>query len=326
MVLIVSQQFSQLFHMSLITKMRFFSKGLKAKVMSTELIIEANVSKKVLFEALDLVKAFEAKYSAYKPDSLLSQINKASGENAVQCSEIELEIFSHAIKIAKQSNGFFDPTIGVLTQGTYGFGTNRAKLPSKTELLKQKKLVNYNDCIINDESIFLQKKGMRLDLGGIGKGYIADKIMDFLIENGATKVLLSVGGEICSYGKKYNIALQNPFSKQNIAVIKTSKQMLSISTSGDYERFITSKENHHILDNTTAKPNHYHSSITIIKDGLYGATLDAVATIAFNSKQEDLYALAKKFEVAIIAISPQKSLQIENFSGLSIESFEMFSL
>ena len=311
--------------MSLNTKMSLFINGLRAKVMSTELIIEANVSKKILFEALELVKAFEEKYSAYKEDSLLSQINRASGESAIECSLEDMEIFSHSLEIAKRSNGLFDPTIGALTQGSYGFGTKEAKLPSQVELTKKKKLVNYKECIVDESSIFLQQKGMRLDLGGIGKGYIGDKIMEFLIAKGATKVLLSVGGEICSYGKKYNIALQNPFEDKNIAIIKTSKKMLSVSTSGDYERFIGSKENHHILDNTSAKPNHFHSSITILKDGLYGATLDAVATIAFNSKQEDLHALAKRFEVAIIAISPKKSIQIENFSGLSIESFEIFS-
>jgi len=311
--------------MSLTTKMSLFINGLKAKVMSTELIIEANVSKNILFEALELVKAFEAKYSAYKEDSLLSHINHSSGENTIECSLEDMEIFSKAIAIAKRSNGLFDPTIGALTQGSYGFGTKEAKLPSPAELTKKKKLVNYKECIIHERTIFLQQKGMRLDLGGIGKGYIGDKIMEFLLKKGATKVLLSVGGEICSYGKKYTIALQDPFENKNIAIIKTSKKMLSVSTSGDYERFIGSKKNHHILDNTSAKPNHFHSSITILKDGLHGATLDAVATIAFNSKNEDLYALAKKFEVVIIAISPQKSIQIENFSGLSIESFEMFS-
>ncbi len=305
--------------------MGFFINGLKAKVMSTELIMEADVAKSVLFEALELVKSFESKYSAYKEDSLLSEINSSSGVTPVQCSAEELEIFSQALEIAKESKGLFDPTIGVLTQGSYGFGTHNAKLPSKKELQEKKALVDYKECIIDAGSIYLRKKGMRLDLGGIGKGYIADKLMEFLLKKGASKVLLSVGGEICSYGKKYTIALQNPFEENNSAIIKTSKAMLSISTSGDYERFIGSKENHHILDNTSAKPNHFHSSITILKSGLHGAMLDAVATIAFNTKREDLYTLAQKFAVAIIAISPQKSIQVEKFSGLDIESFEMFS-
>lgn len=304
--------------------MGFFENGLKTTLMTTELVIEANVSKKILFEGLDIAKEFEAKYSAYKTTSLLGKINKASGKTPIRCSSKELEIFQKALAIAKRSNGAFDPTIGVLTQGLYGFGTKREKIPSSSELSNAKKLVDYNYVEIKNNEIFLTHEGMRLDLGGIGKGYVADKILEYLHSQGATKALVSVGGEIATLGKNYNIALRNPFGNGNIAVIKTKKEALSISTSGDYERFIDSKENHHILDRNSAKSNHFYSSVTVIKNGIDVTTLDGVATVVFNADKTKLKEMAEKFNVAIVAITTNKEVLFENFSNINIESFEIY--
>ncbi len=312
--------------MSLVIKMSFFENGLKAKVMSTELIIEANLSKKILFEALDIAQVFEAKYSAYTEDSLLAKINQNAGIKAVTCSGDEIEIFEESLKMAKLSGGVFDPTIGALTQGSYGFGKAEAKIPTQKELKEVKKLVDYRDLRVTQNEVYLKKKGMRLDLGGIGKGYIAQKIILFLQSRGATKALVNVGGEICVVGKEYNIAIQDPYSKQILAVVKTSKSSLSLSTSGDYERYIGTKENHHILDKTTAKQNHYYSSVTIIKDGLEGTLLDAVATMVFNAPLAELGSLAKKYNIAIIAVVEEGDILFKNFKDLDINALEVYAL
>ncbi len=306
--------------------MSFFQTALKATVMSTEVLVQSNVSKKILFECLDIARAFEAKYSAYKEDSLLNKINKNAGVKSVQCEKEELYIFEKALEIAKLSNGKFDPTIGVLTQGAYGFGLKNSKIPSKEELKRKKELVDFRFFKMNDKSIYLSKKGMRLDLGGIGKGYVADIIIQHLIERGATKALVSVGGEICSFGKNYNIAIKNPFYDKNFAVIKTSKEPISISTSGDYERFIGTKENHHILDSKSAKPNHFYSSVTLIKNGMDVTTLDGAATILFNSQADELQEVSNKFGVATIAITSQKKILFENFENLNIKNIELYTL
>lgn len=304
--------------------MALFEKVLQATVMTTELLIRSDVSKKILYECLDIAMEFEKKYSAYKESSLLSKINRASGKESVTCTDDELEIFTRALEMAKISDGAFDPTIGILTQGLYGFGTKFSKIPNKSELLETKKLVNYRFLQIDKNEIYLSKEGMKLDLGAIGKGFVADKIVQHLLNRGASKALISVGGEICSFGKKYNIAIRDPFSNNNVAIIKTSKKVVSLSTSGDYERFIGSKDNHHILDNHSAQSNHYYSSVTIIKNGVDTTTLDGVATIVFNSHSDKLKDMAQKFGVAIIAITPQKEILFQNFSNIDIQSFQMY--
>ncbi len=314
----------QLLPIHLDISMSFLEHGLRAKVMSTELIIEANLSKKILFEALEIAKEFERKYSAYQEESLLCHINAHSGMHPTLCTPDELEIFHLAKKIAQQSNGRFDPTIGSLTQGLYGFGKKEARIPKPDELNATQALVNYKNIILDNQSIFLQKKGMKLDLGGIGKGYVADKIFSFLSSKGATKILICVGGEIAATGKVYKIAIKNPFNHGNMAIVTTTKEQLSISTSGDYERFIGSRLHHHILDNKTAKQNHFYASITIIKNDINTTLLDAVATIAFNAPLNQLEAIAQKFDVAIIAITPQKKIVVENFQNLALENLELF--
>lgn len=306
--------------------MSWFMHGIKAKTMSTELVIEANVSKKILFEALDLVRAFEARYSAYKEDSLVGQINAHSGVSAVTCSDEELEIFTKALEVAKRSNGAFDPTIGALTQGLYGFGTSHAAIPDAKRLKQSKKLVDYKKMKIYNNEIFLQTKGMRIDLGGIGKGYIADKVMQFLRLRGATKALVNAGGEIITYGKKFRIGIQNPFEEGLIGVIESPKEALSVSTSGDYERFIDSKEHHHILDNISAKQNHYYRSITLLKEGVEATWLDGVATVVFNAAPKDLEMMAERYEVAIIAITPEKEILMYKNKGANDAIFDYVTI
>jgi len=306
--------------------MSFFENGIKAKVMSTELIIEANVSKKVLFKALDFAQEFEERYSAYKENSLLCKVNKNAGVKPVICNEYELELFTKALEMAEVSEGVFDPTIGVVSQGLYGFGKVSAKIPTQKELEAVKKLVNHKNYIVTKSEVYLKEKGMKLDFGGIGKGFVADKIVQILLQCGASKLLVNVGGEIVSLGKRYNIAIKDPFSQSNIAVIKTSKKPLCISTSGDYERYISSKENHHILDHKTVKQNHYYSSVTLIKNGVDATLLDAVATMVFNSKRELLREIAQKFSVAIVVVTQEGEIFFENFRGLDIEGVELLSL
>jgi len=303
-----------------------FEKGLKATVMSTELIIEANVSKSVLYKALNFAREFESTYSAYRADSLLNKINDNAGIQAINCSAEELDIFEKSLAIAQESKGIFDPTIGIITQGLFGFGKSNAKIPTEHELTTAKKLVNYKKFHLSQTSAFLKEQGMRLDLGGIGKGYVGDKIIQILQENGATKGFVSVGGEINAFGKKFTFAIKDPFSQNDvIALLKTSKEPISIATSGDYERFIKSQKYHHILNATTAKQNYYYTSLTLLKNGIHSTTLDAITTIIFNSPPEELEALSKKYEIAIIAISHKKKIIFENYINIKLNSIELFA-
>ncbi|MCD6260137.1 MAG: FAD:protein FMN transferase [Helicobacteraceae bacterium] len=305
--------------------MAWFEKALRAKVMSTTILIRANVPKAKLFQAYKIAQDFEERYSAYRKDSFLSQINANAGVRRVACKQEDHEFFTRALEACKLSEGVFDITIGALSHGAYHFGFANESQASQEELSKQKKLVDYREIDINQDGIFLKKKGMRLDVGGIGKGYVAKKIILFLQECGATKALVDVGGEIVCFGKNYTIALKDPFSNGNIGVIKSSKEPLSIATSGDYERFIGSRQNHHILDKKSGASSNFYSSLSVIQNGFDIDMLDVFATALFNQSLPHLKKSIVKQKFAMVTIDKEATLSLWNLKALQIEKMEFSS-
>lgn len=306
--------------------MALFEKALEAKIMSTKLLIRANVSKSVLLQAYGLAKEFENRYSAYKKDSFLSQINASSGLEKRECSDEDIALFQRCIEASRLSDGEFDITMGALSHGAYHFGFSNQEVATKKMIDKQKELVDYKFIELSENSIFLAKKGMRLDLGGIGKGYVAKKIVSFLKQNGATKSLVNVGGEIVSFGKSYTIALRDPFSDGNLGYIKTSKEPISISTSGDYERFIKTKENNHILNKKSGESSNIYSSMTVIQNGFNIDMLDAFATAMFNKDLAYVKSFSKRLNFSTISIDKGSNISFNNCRDLELDSINLNNL
>lgn len=300
--------------------MRFFEKALEAKVMSTKILIRANVSKSILYQAYKIATDFEKRYSAYKQDSFLYEINTTASKEKVFCEEEDIVLFKRCIEASRLCAGAFDITIGSLSHGAYHFGFSNQKLASKEELEEKKELVNYKLLDIQEQSISFKKSGVRIDLGGIGKGYVSKLIALYLKEVGATKALVDVGGEIVSFGKSYNIAIKDPNSDGSIGFIKTSKDAISISTSGDYERFIDSPQNNHILNTQTGMSSNIYSSVTIIQNGLDIDLLDAYATALFNKNSNYLKEFTKAKNIGLIAIEKDSSMILSNIKGLKVSS------
>jgi len=281
--------------------MALFEKALEAKVMSTHLLIRANVSQNILLQAHKIATDFESRYSAYKENSFLNTINQNAGIKPTPYTEEDYALFRTSIEASKHTDGLFDITIGALSHGAYHFGFANEGKASQKQIEAQKKLVNYKNIILTRDDIYLNNKGMRLDLGGIGKGYAAKSIANFLAKSGATKILVDVGGEIVTRGKAYTIALKDPFNEGNIAHIKTSKADISISTSGTYERLID-EENHHILNVNKGTSPHYYTSMTILQNGWDIDYLDAYATALFNQSPKHGREMADALNISMIYI------------------------
>jgi thiamine biosynthesis lipoprotein len=301
----------------------FFEKALKASSMSTQLLIRADVSKRLLFEAYAIAVKFEERYSAYKEESFLNSINASAGISRVACSEEDIALFRQCIAASQNSGGDFDITIGALSHGAYHFGFANQSKAADSLVQQQKKLVGFDLIDLDEESIFLTKRGMRLDLGGIGKGYVAKKIALFLQERGARKALVDVGGEMVSFGKSYTIAIKDPFSNGNIAYIKTSKAPMSISTSGDYERFIASRDTHHILDKKSGRSPGFYSSMTVLQNGFNIDLLDAYATAMFNNAPDYVKNFSKKLNFSTITVDRDASITVNNINDLNCRSITL---
>ena len=305
--------------------MALFEKVLEAQVMSTHLLIRANVSKAILYQAHKIATDFERHYSAYKEDSFLNIINNNAGIKPTPYTEEDYALFRTSIEASKQTNGLFDVTIGALSHGAYHFGFANEGKASQEQIETQKKLVNYQNITLTREDIYLQNRGMRLDLGGIGKGYAAKRIANFLAKYGATKILVDVGGEIVTRGKAYTIALKDPFNEGNIAHIKTSKADMAISTSGTYERFID-EENHHILNTDKGTSPHYYTSMTILQNGWDIDYLDAYATALFNQPPSHIRQMADALNISMITIDNHAITSLYQTQKLDLTSIEFIGL
>ncbi len=303
--------------------MGLFEKALEAEVMSTHILIRADVSKNLLLKAYAMAKEFEHRYSAYKSESFLNEINNSAGIKRVECQAEDMALFKSSLEASKMSGGEFDITMGALSHGAYHFGFSNQKVADKKSIEKQKELVDYRLIELDENSIYLPKKGMRIDLGGIGKGYCAKKIALYLKESGAKKALVDVGGEIVSFGKSYTVAVKDPFLKTNLAYIKTSKEPISISTSGDYERFIDSRENHHILNKESGGSPSLYSSMSVLQNGFGIDMLDAYATAMFNKDEEYVRSFSKEIGFATISIDKDSNISFNNIKDLKLKSIEL---
>ncbi|MEE8135841.1 MAG: FAD:protein FMN transferase, partial [Thermodesulfobacteriota bacterium] len=146
--------------------------------------------------AFSKIKELDNLLSDYNPKSEISEINNMAGEKAVKVNPQVIEVLEIAKNIASETGGVFDPTIGALTIGVYKFGRESDDEPNIENIDKAKSLVNYKDLIIEGDSVYLKRKGMMIDLGGIGKGYAVEKAVTVLKERGIKRGVVSLSGDL----------------------------------------------------------------------------------------------------------------------------------
>ncbi len=245
--------------------------------------------------AFSVIKLLDSILSDYNPESEISEINRMAGASSVKASKELIEVLSRAMDIARETEGAFDPTIGALTIGAYGFGRNNGKMPKEAVVKRQKSLVNYKNVVIEGGKVHLKNRGMMLDLGGIGKGYAIDKAVDTLRTRGIQKGIVSLSGDVRVFGDNIEIGIKHPKKDGLIAVFRTGKGDLAISTSGGYERSIQSggKKYHHLLVPSTGRPMSEFLSVTVVLKG-DNTACDAYATALFTMGKDKALSFLKK--------------------------------
>lgn len=238
-------------------------------------------------DAFSKMRYLEGLMSDYDPKSELSQINRYAGRNAVAISDELKEVLKISIEVARETEGAFDPTIGALTIGFYHFGREDSRPKKLANLTEVKKLVDYRLLSLNDHEAFLKKKGMMLDLGGIGKGFAVDKAVELLKKRGVTKGAVSISGDLRVFGNDQIIYIKHPRREGFIASFTNGGKDLSISTSGDYERRVKvgGKSYHHILVPKAGLSGNDFQSITLVMES------NSVLTDAYSTA---LFAMGRK--------------------------------
>lgn len=236
-----------------------------------------------------MLERMDIEFSRTKENGEIYAVNQAAGKEAVTVSDETLDIVKLSIKYAEEMDGLFDPTIGPLVD-LWDIGNGGKQVPPQANIEHAKSLINYKDIIVDEaaKTVMLAKEGMVLDMGGIGKGYAADRIADYLKEQGLDSAMINLGGSsIIALGNKpngspWNIGLQDPDQRRGtqLGTIKISDEV--IDASGIYERYFM-QDNvryHHILDPRTGFPSQNGlKSITIMSPNATDA--DALSTGVF---------------------------------------------
>ena len=240
-------------------------------VLDTVATLTADCCDKVLNEAFLLCENYENLLSRTKETSEVYKLNNSTG--FIEVSKETSKIIERAVYYSKISDGKFDITVYPISS-LWDF--KNQIIPDRNEIAEALQNVDYESIEINGNSINLN--GKKIDLGGIAKGYIADEIKAFLLENGTEKALINLGGNIVAFGKEYKIGIQRPFSDDTIATLHISDA--SVVTSGIYQRYIEADEKiyHHIIDPDTGYGvENELAGVTVI--GKSSLDCDALSTV-----------------------------------------------
>ncbi len=242
-------------------------------LLDTVVTLTAACDSDTLDGAFTLCENYENKLSRTVSSSEVYALNNVDG--FVDVSDDTKQIIGRAVYYSDLSGGKFDITIYAVSS-LWDF--NSEIIPSRDEIAEALKNVDYQSIEINGNSVNLN--GKQIDLGGIAKGYIADKLLEYFKENNVSEGIIDLGGNIAVWGNRnYTVGIKKPFSNSEIAAtIKLRNK--TIVTSGVYERYIQSDGTvyHHILDPKTgyACDTDLYSA-TIIADSSLDA--DALSTV-----------------------------------------------
>lgn len=261
-------------------------------------------------------------------NSQIDQINTAAGEAPVEVSKDVFNLIQAGKSYSEQAEGSFDITVGPLTL-LWHIGYEDAKKPTQEEIDAVLPLINYQKVLLDEkeQTVYLEDKGMRMDLGAIAKGFIADKVTQLLDDEGVTTAIIDLGGNIYvkgnnPSGKEWTVGVQDPFTERGQIVGKIEASNQSIVTSGIYERYleVDGERYHHILNPLDGYPYENEiAGVTIVSEKSIDG--DALSTLIFSKGLKDGLKHIEKQE-GVEAIFVDKDQQVYITSGLD-EEFDL---
>lgn len=207
------------------------------------------------------VKRIEYLISDWIPTTQISEINRNAGVKPVKVDTEVFELVERAIKISQITNGAFDISYASMDK-IWKFDGSMKVMPTEEAIKKSVAKIGYKNIILNpkEHTIFLKLEGMKLGLGGIGQGYIADKVKDLLFSKGCLSGIINVSGDINAWGKQpdgkpWTVGIVNPLNKNKIFATFPIEDS-AVETSGSYEKYVIFNgiRYSHIIDPRTGYP------------------------------------------------------------------------
>jgi len=278
-------------------------------------------SREVLSQCFSICEFYENMFSRTKPGSDIYAINTAKGA-AVSVHEETYFLLEKALSYCESTNGLLDITIAPVSD-LWNF-TDKAKSGVPDHAILQERLshVNYKNILLKDNTVTLTDPEAALDLGCCAKGYIADKLKDYLKEQGITSALINLGGNIQTLGEKPNgdaflLGIQKPFDENGAAIATLEVRDLSLVSSGIYQRCF--EENgqlyHHLLDVQNGFPKQNDLlGVTILSPSSTDADFLSTA-VYFMGLEQGLTFIEKMPDTEAVFIT--KDYSLHTTSGLS---------
>ena len=276
--MVLASGFSPLLHAEWLQQSRdIMGTRVTVELWSEDRLVGEHCSEQVF----DEMQRIDGAMSPFKPDSEVSRVNRLAAQQPVKISDELFALLQRAEWFSKLTAGVFDVTFASVG---YHYDYRQHRQPDDQTIQQEINRIDYRKMKLKNGTVHFELAGMRIDLGGIAKGYAVDRSIELLQQCGIRQALVSAGGDSRilgdHHGRPWMIGIQHPRKKQALALsIPLSDS--AISTSGDYERyFISNGERvHHIIDPKTGKSAHDAWSATII--GADATSTDALSTSVF---------------------------------------------
>lgn len=290
---------------------------------------DESVANEALDEAVQKLKEIENNMSISIEDNDIGQINTNAGIKPVRVHDDTFYVIKKGLYYGELTDGIFDITIYPLVE-LWDIKSENPRVPEKDEIMDKLALVDYKKVRLdeNEKTVFLEEKGMKIDLGGIAKGYAADKTAEILKKHGIKHAIINLGGNIMVIGSKpdntkWRIGIRDPRGNENETIAVVEAMDKTVVSSGDYERYMvkiyeeTGKRYHHIFDPRTGYPAESGLMGTAIV-GKSSIDADALSTCLFILGATDGLELIKSIpDTDGIAISYDKKVYItEGLKGV----------
>lgn len=226
-----------------------------------------------LQKALDEIRRLQGLMTTWTDTSEISKINAAAGKEAVAVGPETFAVIQKSLWIGKESGGLFDISFEAM-KGLWKFDEGAEdRIPAREAIDQARKLIDYRQITIDEKArtVKLGKPGMRINLGGIAKGYAIDAAARVLKSEGVESFFAQAGGDLYVSGKKpdgsrFKVGIRDPRGKSvtdYFALLEVEDH--AFSTAGDYERTFVKdgKRYHHIIDPRTGYPATASRSVTV---------------------------------------------------------------
>ncbi len=258
-------------------------------IMGTRITVElwaedAAKGEQAIDAVLDEMRHIDESMSTYKPTSEVSQVNAKAADGPMHISKELFDLLTTAKEYSVITDGAFDITYASVG---YLYDFRKHVRPDDAQIAKALPAVNYQHVILDpkNQTVQFSQKGVRIDLGGIAKGYSVDRGIDVLKSLGYTRAYVGAGGDSRiigdRFGKPWVVGIRDPSKGEGNVIARIPLVDAAISTSGDYERYFEEKgvRYHHIIDPHTGHSASKVRSATVI--GPYATRTDGLSKTAF---------------------------------------------